>query len=297
MKLRVGLSTAVVAAALLVACGDDDDEGPSKAEYVRQANPICAEWQRDFQRLFERGFPTTQSAVTRFFGEAAPLYRERMRKLRELDPPEADETRVNRFLAAGDRAVAEFERARNDPEFASRLFNQEGGRNERAFQRQASAYGLTRCVEEEEDTDEERVDPETFSAEKREFVERADARCRASDRRTTALEERYLREFPPPLSAWAEFLPRIVPIARSDLAYFRSLTPPAEDRAEIDRLLDRQEEFVDTLDRAARAARRRDEESVSRLTQQAFAGSEELDADLRQYGFQVCGQEDEDEGE
>lgn len=297
MRLLFIFVALLLSSSALVACGDDDDEALSKSEYIKRGNAICAQWAREFNRLFEEGFPTTQSAVTRFFVDATPLFRERMSSLRALDPPEADEDRIEAFLASGDRAVSDFERASRDPKFASRVFDAEGGKNEADFTRKAQAYGLAKCEEEDEEDDEaeRKLDPATFPADKRAFVRRLDARCRESNRKSSALEERYLKRFPPPVSGWAKFLPRIVELIRADLRFARGLTPPAADRARIDELLDKQDVFADKLERAGKAAADNDERTVNRLTQEAFSESEELDAEIRRYGFQVCGSEDEDE--
>lgn len=290
----------MLSGALVAACGDDDDEALSKSEYIRLGDAICAEWAGDFNKLFEEGFPTTQSALTKFFGEAAPLFERRMSRLRALEPPEGGEDQVNGFLAAGDKAVSEFRKASNDPELAKRIFAAEGGKNEEAFTKQAQAYGLSKCEEEDEDEGEEesaKLDPSTFPADKRAFVERLDARCRESDKQTDALEERYLKRFPPPISGWAEFLPRLVKILRADTEFARGVTPPAADKAKIEELLDEQEAFVDKLDEAGKAAQEGDEKTVNRLTQEVFSESDNFDAELRKYGFQVCGEDDEAEDE
>ena len=73
MRLSLFLVTLAVAGSVLVACGDDDDDGEalSKSEYIARADRICARANADFERLVETGFPTTQAALGDFFDRAA----------------------------------------------------------------------------------------------------------------------------------------------------------------------------------------------------------------------------------
>lgn len=280
----------------LVACGDDD-EPLSKREYLAKGNAICAESQAKFNRLFETDFPATQGAVPNFFRRATPIYEKQISDLRALDGPEADKTKIKALLAVGDRAAADFERARKDPKYGARLFSEEGGRNASEFDKRAQAYGLKSCGEDEEEGEQEakqeaKTDPSTFSAEKRAYIKEADAVCRRSNAEFSRLEERYLKSFPPPLETWARFLPGVVEVARASLADLKRITPPDADKETIDDLLARQERLLDDFEQAATAAAAKDEDRFLKLSQKAFPAGDEIDADLRAYGFEACGAEE-----
>lgn len=279
------------------ACGDGgggdtgQEKTVSKAEFVRQGNEICRQSFQDFNELFETDFPVIPSQVPAFFEKAAPIARKQMSDLRELGIPEGDRDQVQEFLEAGDKGVADFEAAARDERRAVELFGAEGGQNQQEFEEKATAYGLTQCVEEQEE-EARKLDPSTFSPEKRAFVERADAICRRADERTDPIEDEVFRMFPPTLEAWANGIPRLLQIERPSLQELRGLDPPAADRARVDAMWEKRVNLFNTAEQAAQAAGARDEPRATELLQQVFQGFEETDMELRSYGFQVCGSED-----
>ena len=104
-----------------------------------------------------------------------------------------------------------------------------------------------------------------------------------------------MKTFPPPLEGWARFLPRVAPIDRATLADLRELTPPPGDRARIEDLWTRRQATVEKIERAGRLAATRQEEAFDRAIQDLFQSFESLDQEMRSYGFQVCGSEDEEQ--
>ncbi|MDQ4144101.1 MAG: hypothetical protein M3198_10240 [Actinomycetota bacterium] len=293
MKLVRGVAGGLLVLFLAAACGEED-ETLSKAEYVRQANSICAAGQQDFDRLFETDFPATREQLPAFFQKAAPIGKKQMSDLRGLEAPEGDEREVEAMLRAGDRAVADFERATTDVAFGARLFQQEGGKNIEDFENKAAAYGLTRCREDEQEGA-ERVPVAELPAERRRFLVQADAVCRRGSEQIRALEGQYLRTFPPPLEGWARFLPRVAPIERATLADLRELAPPPADRARIEDLWTRRQATIEKIERAGRLAATRQEQAFERAVQDLFQSFESIDQEMRSYGFQVCGSEDEEQ--
>lgn len=293
MKLAHAVTALGLASvALLVACGDDEKQPLSKSEYVKQGNAICATSQKQFNQLFETEFPTTPAALPGFFGKATPIFEQQMSDLRALDGPDADQAKVDRMLATGDKAVADYERATKDEKLGGKLFAEEGGKNQAAFDKQATAVGL-KCDEDEE-TPAKKLDPKTFSPDKRAYVAKIDAVCRANEKKFSALEGRYLQSFPPELEVWAKFLPAIVEVGRAGSAEIEKIEPPAADKAKIDALNARQEALLERFSRAGEAAADNDEKSFQSLSSAMFADGDELDEDLRAYGFQVCGSEEEE---
>ncbi len=298
MRLSLFLVTLALVGSVLVACGDDDDdEALSKSEYIAEADRICARANADFEQLFETDFPTTQAALSDFFEKAGPIRRRQMEDLKALEAPEADKARVDRLLAAGDRVVADFEKATTDERFGAKVFNEEGGANAAAFDKQARAYGFKRCGEEEEDEDEEetRVDTSGFSAEKKAFIKKVDAVCAAGNKRFSALEQRYLTTFPPPLETWSRFLPEVAKEGRRQADQIKAITPPEAEEAKFDEFNRRQDSLISQFERAGELAAAKDEAGFQRASRKIFSESEDFDADLRAYGFQECGEEEEAE--
>ena len=296
MKLGHLLVALVLGASVLVACGDDDDDNGalSKSEFISQGDAICAKSSVD--KLIETNFPTTQGAIPGFFKEAAAITRRNVEDLRALEEPEADKQRIDRLLATGDRVVADFERASGDAEYGAELFNEEGGENTQSFEKQARDYGFKTCgADDDEEEEEERapVDTSGFSAEKKAYIKKADAVCREGNEEFSVIEQRYLKSFPPPLEVWAEFLPAIVEIGRPQLAELEAIDPPAADKAKIDDLLARQKELIDQFEQAGETAAAGDEEAFQEQSRRMFSAGDELDAELRAYGFQECGSEEE----
>ena len=144
---------AAVAAASLVtglaACGDDD-EGPSKSEYVAQADAVCAAADVKLDAIFRSelgGKPNPKQAQA---GLRAMLPEERklLSELRALETPEGDRDEIDRIWAARQRAVDGLEAAARSPASAIAYVADEEDEGERGFaeaSRLASEYGLVDC--------------------------------------------------------------------------------------------------------------------------------------------------------
>ena len=290
-RLLVVVVVFVLLGGTAAACGDDD-AGLSKAEFVEQANAACREGNEKFEALFEE-FPVTQAALVGFFEKATPIVEEQADRLRALDPPSEDEDTVQAIVDALDRSVEDFEKAEEDPAFASQLFEAEGGEHTKEFEEKAAAYGMTECREDEDDGEElQRLDPATFPADKQAYVAKADAICAAANAKLRPVEASAFEAFPPPLEDWAEFLPKVIAIFGPALADLQKLEPPVTDRATTTDLFGRQKAILDTFDEAARLAVVGDEHGFSKVMGPAFGESDEVDAALVAYGFQVCGPDD-----
>jgi len=289
----------VLAAAVLLpvaACGDDG--ALSKPDYVSQGNAICATGNEQFEALFAN-FPVTRETLGSFFARAAPIFRDTSEGLGDLEAPEGDEEQVRAFLDALERAVADFERAEEDPDLAVRLFGEEGGENLTTFEERSAAYGLTQCAEDEEEGEDEeeleRLDPATFPADKQAFIAEADAVCTRGAARLRRLEETLFESFPPSLAQWAEALPQLVEVFRSTTEQVAELSPPEADRATITALLDRQRAAIDRLEEGVELAVSGDAQGFQDVVGPTFTELEEVDEELVRYGFQVCGPDEEGE--
>jgi hypothetical protein len=293
---------------LLAACGDDDDGEEAggaltKAEYTSQANAACKTVTDGLAEQFEgdAGFPVVKSQIVPFVARIAPIISEGMRDVSALEAPEGEDAKVKGIADEADALADRFEKAADDEAEAQKLFEEEGGFD--AFEKKAETYGLEACanLDPEEDEGEEptKLDPATFSPEKRAFVEKSDAICMKYAEEGDKVEQEVFAEgFPPELEKWAEAIPKFVDITRREIAEQRQLTPPAADKATIDGLLQRGETLLTDFEAAGKLAAEGKEDEFGTKMQELFPRFDEFDADLRAYGFQVCGSEDEgEEGE
>ena len=119
MSKRITALAAVVALAVIAAgCGDSGEEALTKAEFVKQADAICKEHDKqvqvDFQSYIEESKtpPKDEGAKlieTVFF----PNIESEIEELRELVPPEGDEDQVTEML---DATEAGLEKAETEPD-------------------------------------------------------------------------------------------------------------------------------------------------------------------------------------
>jgi hypothetical protein len=83
---------------VLAGCGGDGGEGAeplSKAEWIEQADAICAQADEDIEAL---GDPTTLDEVGELTDEASGISRDALADLRALRPPDEDEATVDEML-------------------------------------------------------------------------------------------------------------------------------------------------------------------------------------------------------
>lgn len=126
-------TTALLVAAITLGlsatgCGDDDPEPLTKAEFVAEANAICAGTNEQLDAVFESVWtdveeldtstPEGQTSVfVRFdaaVDEAMPHVRRQLADLRELTPPRDDAEEIARLLDDTEAAFDEFARLMND---------------------------------------------------------------------------------------------------------------------------------------------------------------------------------------
>jgi hypothetical protein len=91
----------------LSGCGGDD--GRSHAEWARDAEAICAEYERRFDAL---GTADTLPELARVLDRAVVLLEEGGDRLRALQPADEDERLVKRMLVQLDRATEAARQAR-----------------------------------------------------------------------------------------------------------------------------------------------------------------------------------------
>lgn len=128
----------------LAGCGGE--ERLSKNEYVRQADAICAKYERRLDSIPE---PRSLREVSPFIERGLPLAKDELAELEELRPPEADEAKVARLLAQVKETITELERLRDAAaardraaaETAAARVEEASGRASKL----ARGYGLEEC--------------------------------------------------------------------------------------------------------------------------------------------------------
>ncbi len=94
----------LVAAALFSACGGEDR--PSKEEYIRQADAICADYDRRLDAIPEPSPPVTEQQLQSFIDQARPLTEEQVAKVKALKRPKGKDPKLDEVFRAIDAALA-----------------------------------------------------------------------------------------------------------------------------------------------------------------------------------------------
>lgn len=95
VRSYVWASIAGAGVLLLGACGGDGEERLSKADWIEQADAICARASEDVEALTE---PTKLDEIPEFTDTASEISRDALSDLRALQPPEEDQTTVDEML-------------------------------------------------------------------------------------------------------------------------------------------------------------------------------------------------------
>ncbi len=113
----------------------------SKAEFVKQANAICAEGNKETDAIFEsfeKGEPKAE-AETVIENEFVPSVQGQIDEIRALGAPEGDEATVDHML---DLAQADLDRIENEPGI---VISGEEEDQFADFAKVGHPYGLTEC--------------------------------------------------------------------------------------------------------------------------------------------------------
>lgn len=108
MKRKMTGIALLAATALAAGCGGDDEEAISKADYVKQGNKICADFNASVDKDASKAFAGIASAsdvtpekATQFFDAARPKFDAVVEDLVALGAPQGDEDAVKAIIDAG----------------------------------------------------------------------------------------------------------------------------------------------------------------------------------------------------
>ena len=156
----------VASGVVLPACGDDV-EPLSKADFITQADAICAAADAEITPILDEAYAAgeevdfedpeqKQALIERFadaIDEAAPLWSDMASDLRSLAPPDADKDTIDAMIdeldAALDFVATTSRDAANGDEQALAVLEDESGDPFSDANQQARDYGLVECGSEE----------------------------------------------------------------------------------------------------------------------------------------------------
>jgi len=130
--------------------GGDEEEALSKADYVKQGNEICADFNKSVDEDAEKAFSGLNSAdevtpevAREFFDAALPKFDSAVEDLDALGAPDGDEDTVQAIIDAGKSDSTKIEDAKDDDAAIKKFVTQGSATPE--FDKMAEDYGLTQC--------------------------------------------------------------------------------------------------------------------------------------------------------
>lgn len=133
---------------------------------------------------------------------------------------------------------------------------------------------------------------------KAEYIAKGDALCKSIDAEGDPTFDKIFAEFPDVDMAVAKAeLPKVAESTEKFVADFTGLEGPEADAAVIDKINAGVEKLGATISTAAEHAKAGDEDKFKETLFESFEEEDVLDKTSRDYGFKVCGSEDEQEGE
>jgi hypothetical protein len=132
---------------LLAGCGSSGSDRLTRAEYARQADAICARYNREIAALGKPG----RRDVAAYAARAAPIARRTVARLRALKPPKDEEAEAHRWTAANDRIAHVLVNLRDAASHGDRVAAQAAIRSGSALDEQANLYarhlGMKTCAQ------------------------------------------------------------------------------------------------------------------------------------------------------
>lgn len=301
MRRVFALVGVLALASTLGACGDDDDEEVRPAvtpdQYAQQVDKVCSQLTNEISTTFGEAFPVVSFQVHPFVTQVTPTIDRRMEDLLAVPTPSEEKEEVTRVRRAAQLLRDRWKKAAEEPSESRKLIRQEGGFQ--GFRKASKAFGrMPACEHLGEETGgaegPKKLDPKTFSDEKKMYVKAVDKICKSADAKDNKIEKDIFgKGYPPSTRDWARGLPEFAALGQERLVAFQQVPPPKQDKATIDRLIGLQQTIVNRLQEAGQVAVTGNEKALAPVLQQVFDDFDQLDAEFRKYGFQVCGSEDE----
>ncbi|HEX2273828.1 MAG TPA: hypothetical protein VHG90_08140 [Acidimicrobiales bacterium] len=294
---RAGATLVVVLALGLGGCGGDDDgtsHSAQKTSFIAEGERLCTEFKSRLDAIFLDFAPTLGKRVEAY-GEVVPLGRDFAERFAALRPPEPDRPRIEASLQDYRRGLDQLEEGVRTAQ-ADDLARSNGA-FDAAFQSFARSddilrsYGFTVCAEPKTTRGVgglSEAERQTLSAERRAYIDRADAICREGNQRLKPLEDQAFARGVPDLATWRAFLTSAVPIFEDVSTRLRALTPPPGDEATISAVLADYDAALAAAHRASEAAAAGDQRAFDAAIDEATELAKRGDEQSRRYGFRDC---------
>ena len=140
-----GAATSLV----LAACGGGG--GPSKWEYIKKADAICAKANKESEQAVSGAVKNPQNPTPAdaqaVIQAILPIFKKNVKDVEALERPDKDKAQLKKVFAAADGTVAAYEQAAQDPNAALALFKANGTDKDpaTAANKLAADYGLKEC--------------------------------------------------------------------------------------------------------------------------------------------------------
>jgi hypothetical protein len=141
------VATVCLAALALGACGGGGYQGLSKADFVTQANAICATGQKTLDSIGASvgSSPTLATLQRVYSGQFVAAVREEVSQLRALKPPKADRATISAMLDDLSSGITQFSAAITSAKSLQAVAALKEPSSLAAADKAATSYGLTAC--------------------------------------------------------------------------------------------------------------------------------------------------------
>jgi hypothetical protein len=151
MNRRIVSLTLTACLLMLPACGGDDG-APSKADFIEEADAICAEASEKSQQIALAGFENpenpTGAEVLAIFERIIPIQRRAVEDVRALEKPEGDADEIDAFLEQSEAALDDAAEISSPREAMAALESSDTPRDPfYEANRAAKRYGFEDCAE------------------------------------------------------------------------------------------------------------------------------------------------------
>ena len=152
MRTRITLTLALAFAMPAAACGGDDK--PSKDEWIKKADALCAKYDPQIEEAGRKAVGDTGGKVprpeqiTKFINAALPVQEKEISEIDKLERPDGDDDKIQKIVDAAEGGNRQLEKAASDPDLAQRLIVEQKEDPFAEANRLAREYGLKKCGQE-----------------------------------------------------------------------------------------------------------------------------------------------------
>lgn len=298
MRARSLPHVVALLALLMTACGGsgegDSTSTLTKERFIQRGDELCAQLDSRMDELFATFIPTLPERAEQY-SQVVRIGRDFLSRFRALRAPESERDVQADAASSYERAIGLLERGvaaakGSDLQGSNDLFK-------RGFAALAEGdatlgdAGFEICPKADTTRVRFTLPPDEvqgFSAEKKAYLEKAEAVCTADNRKLKPLEALAFGTGIPSLDTWKRFLTSALPIFRDMVDAIRRSGPPAADASTIERIASEYDEALTAAEQAQKAATEGDgqgfDAAMATVSEHSRAGDELAE----EYGFIQC---------